>query len=1194
MILSKLIQQRTNDFNTHRKEQFSMSVEHCFVIFNMILSFRETFLSFRGTRNLRPFAISRNEKSKNPLDVRFLLPWHDKSMGNFVAKTLLWLVLGCVSFVQTYAQNSVLSEGRWFKIGITQTGVYRIDVAFLKKMGLNPVEINPQQLRLFGNGGAMLPQSNATPRAVDLIENAILVKGEADGRFDDGDALWFFGQGPHQVRYNTTEKRLEHELNLYSDTTFYFLQVGKQAGLRIASQKAGNSGIVLNSFDDYIFRESESYNRIQSGRGWWGEYFGTQTRQDFNAELSGILPDSPFKLTVASVAAAQVTTKFLVSINGQSLGEQTMGTVTTYRYDSKGQSTQKTYEGKLINATSKVTMTFNFDKAGQVNADGYLDFLGLQVQRSLRFFEQPTVFQNLNSLTQDSVRFSIAQANAQMQLWDVTDPLRPLVQMYRLNGTEASFGVEAKKLKRFVVFAESQLQIPVSVQSVKNQNIRAISPPDLLVITASPWQKQAQKLADFRRQNDGLEVAVVTTTQVYNEFASGQADPTAFRDFAKYLYDRQPQKLKYLLLLGDASYDYKNNMKALSPLEMSYFVPTYESRESGHPVLSFSSDDYYGFLKKEDGEWNEDYSGNHTLDIGVGRLPVKSIAEAEAVVNKLMRYNTQRSRGKWRQKIAFIADDGDGNLHQQDADNLSKLIAKTTATYDLRKVYVDAFPQIGTPVRAPEVSQVIDRFVNEGVLMMNYTGHGGTSIWADEQVVTLQNLLNWRNLDNMPLIITATCEFGRYDNPAEVSGAEVAVLSPRGGAIAMLSTARPVYASTNFLLNDAFYQAAFQRVNNQMPRLGDLMRITKNNSFSGVFNRNFTLLGDPSLRLNYPDYEVVVSIKDTLKANRLVKLSGEIRQAEKIVTDFNGTAIVTVYDKENQLITRGSEGSKMNYGQFQSKLFEGQVSVKQGKFSAEFVVPKNIEPKLGKGLIQVYAVRTDSLADAAGGNNQVLVGGSETFTNDIKPPTLQLYLNDETFVEGDEVEDSPLLVAKMSDENGFNFLQNMIVTLNDTFSVVVNDYFLADKDDFRKGTLRFLFQKLPAGDYHLKLKVADTYNNSVEGTLRFKVGSQSALIKSVIAYPNPFVEQTTLQLELVNEGEDVEVETKIFDWNGRLIRSESQTIYNSDKTFEVFTWDAANQSRQDVPAGIYVYRLGVHSITRQRTQVVGGKLIKPK
>ncbi|MEZ4901542.1 MAG: type IX secretion system sortase PorU [Spirosomataceae bacterium] len=837
------------------------------------------------------------------------------------------------SFFNVKAQNSVLSEGRWFKIGITKTAVYRLDASFLKQLGLNIAEINPKNLRLYGNGGAMLPQRNDAPRATDLTENAVLIKGEADGRFDEGDALWFFGESPHQIRYNTLEKRLEHQLNLYSDTTFYFLKIDTQAGLRVQSQAAGNSGALINTFDDYVFRETENYNRIQSGREWWGEYFGSQTRQDFNADINGLLPDSPIKLTVASVAAAQVTTQFLVSVNGQSLGEQTMGTVSTFRYDSKGQRTQKTYQGKLSNAINRATMSFTFDKAGQANADGYLDFFGLQMQRTLRLYDQATVFQNISTLSQDSVRYLIAQATPQMQLWDITNPLKPSSQSYRLNGTEATFGSAGKTLKRFVVFTEAQLQIPLSVQPVVNQNIRALPTPNLLIVTAPFVQKQAQQLANFRRQNDGLEVGVVTTTQLYNEFGGGQADPTAIRDFTKYLNDRQPNKFRYLLLFGDASYDYKNNLKAFSPLEMAYFVPTYESRESGHPVFSFSSDDYFGFLKPTDGDWEEDFNGNHLLDIGVGRLPVKSIVEAEAVVSKLIRYNTKRSRGTWRQRIAFVADDGDANLHQKDADNLSKIIKTTTPTYNLRKVFVDAYPQIGTSaVRAPEVNKAIDRYVNEGVLIMNYTGHGGTSIWADEQILTLQNLLNWRNLDNMPLIITATCEFGRYDNPAEVSGAEIAVLSPRGGAIAMLTTARPVYASTNFLLNEAFYRAAFQAQNGQMPRLGDLIRVTKNNSLSSVLNRNFTLLGDPSLRLNYPDYEVKITTNDTLEAGSLVKFSGEIIQKNERVEDFEGTAIITVYDKENQLVTLGHDEDKMNYEQYESKLFEGQVSVKKGSF----------------------------------------------------------------------------------------------------------------------------------------------------------------------------------------------------------------------------------------------------------------------
>lgn len=1124
--------------------------------------------------------------------MKFLLTY--RFIGKVLGALLLSLVLlATTSWGQN--QNSVLASGKWFKIGVTQTGVYRLDAPFLKKLGIPLNEINPKNIRLFGNGGYMLPQSNAQNRASDLTENAVFVKGENDGKFDESDALWFWGQSPHEIRYNTAEKRLEHQLNLYADTTFYFLQLdATQAGLRLSTYPSGNSGAIQTTFDDYVFRESEIYNRVQSGREWWGEYFGNQTRQDFSADLEGLLPNSPVKVTVASVAAAQVTTKFVVGINGQTLGEQTMGTVTTYRYDSKGLRTQKTYDGQLSNATPRVTTSLTFDKAGQANAEGYLDFFGLQIQRSLRLYTQPTVFQSLASLTQDSVRYQISQANAQMQLWDVTNPLRPAAQSFRLSGTEAIFGTSGKILRRFVAFSETQLLTPISAQAVSNQNLRALSTPNLLIITSPIWLKQAQRLATFRRQNDGLDVIVVTTNQVYNEFASGQADPTAIRDYAKLLNNRQPNTLKYLLLFGDATYDYKNNLKAFSPLEMTYFVPSYESRESGHPVLSFTSDDYFGFLKPTDGEWIEDFSGNHLLDIGVGRLPVKTTAEAETVVDKLIRYVAKRSRGKWQQKIAFVADDGDANLHQQDAENLSTQIASKTASYELQKVYVDAFPQIGTPVHAPEASKTIDKLIDEGVLIMNYTGHGGISIWADEQIVTLQNILNWRNLDNLPLMITATCEFGRYDNPGEVSGAELAVLSPRGGAIAMLTTARPVYASTNFLLNEAFYESALERTSGDVPRLGDLMRMTKNKSFSGIFNRNFTLLGDPSLRLNYPDFDVEITTQDTLKAGGKARISGQIKLGNAIANDFNGVASISVFDKENQLMTLGSEDSKMPYKQFKSKIFEGKVSIKNGLFVVDFVVPKNIDTKLGNGLIQVYAINADSSASALGGSRKVVVGGINTNLNDTQPPVVQLYLNDENFVEGSQVDDSPLFIANLSDDNGINVLQPMTLTLNDTLSVVVNDYFSASQDNFKRGTIRYPLKKLPTGDYLLRLKVADTYTNWNEGTLSFKIGKESAIVKNIIAYPNPFVEQATLQVELVNEGEDVEVTTTIFDVSGNLVRSETQTIYNSDAILTTMTWNAATHYRQPVPAGVYVYRVTVKSLSRQQAQTVGGKLIKPK
>lgn len=1097
-----------------------------------------------------------------------------------------------------FAQNSVLAEGQWFKIGITKTSVYKLDAAFFKNIGLNISTINPKNIQIYGNGGAMLPQKNNESRANDLIENAIFVKGEADGRFDDGDAVWFFGQSPHEIKYNDNGF-LAHQLNLYADTTFYFLRIGNKAGLRLVNQQAGKSGTAINSFDDYVFRESELTNKIQSGREWWGEYFGIQNQQNIDFELAGIVPNSTFKLTAATVAAAQVTTKFSFTVNGQNAGSQSMGTTSTYRYDFKGIRTLQQYAGTIPTVSNKLTVDAIFDKNGQANAEGYLDFVGVQTQRVLQLYNQPTVFQSIASLQKDSILYSIAQANSNLQLWDVTNPYFPKNQNYNLNGSIATFGAAGKTLKKFVLFTEAQLQNIETAKPVQNQNLHALSTPQFLIVSSPTWQKQAQQLANFRQQNDKLTSLVVTTEQIYNEFSSGKLDPTAIRDFVKYLNDKQPNQLKYLLLFGDTSYDYKNNGKMVSATQIANFIPTYESRESASPIYSYSSDDYFGFLKAGDGEWTENYNGNHDLVIGVGRLPVKTVEEAETVVRKLLYYSTKKTYGDWRQKVCFVADDGDANIHQQDADDLSKIIKEKAPQIDIKKLFIDSFAQNSNPTGqlAPEINKTIAQNVNDGILILNYTGHGGVSGWAEEQILTIGDILNWRNIDNMPLLVTATCEFGRTDDPNVVSGAELAALSPRGGAIGLLTTTRPVFANTNFLLNQAFYQAVFQSANNLMPRIGDVFKTTKNNSQSGVLNRNFMLMGDPSMRLNYAEYQaVIVSPIDTLKAGKLVKLKGEIRNGNQVVNDFNGLANVTVFDKQNQLITNGTESSKFSYNQYLSKLFEGKISVKSGKFELQFVVPKNIDYRLGKGRIQVYAIRNDSLYDASGGNEQILVGGSDILANDTKPPSVQLYMNNESFQDGDEIAENSVFYAKINDENGLNVTSNgigndMTLTLNDTLKLVVNDYFSANVDDFRSGMIKYPFQKLAEGNYTLKLKIWDTYNNSSESTLKFRVGLRQEVVKSLIVFPNPFSENINFQLSPSEEGDDLEIDLNITDLSGKLIDSFSTILYNTDPNSTFFNWKGSNKNQDTMTTGMYLYQVSIKSMTQQKSQILTGKLL---
>ena len=1107
-------------------------------------------------------------------------------------------IIHYTSYIGVQAQSSVLSDGQIFKIGITKTSVYKLDATFFKNIGLNINTLNPRNISIYGNGGAMLPQASNIPRANDLTENAIFVKGEADGKFDDGDAVWFFGQSPHQIKYNTSGL-LEHELNRYSDTTFYFLKIGNKAGLRIQNQASGKGGTLTNVFDDYVFRESELTNKIKSGRDWWGEYFGIQNQQTIDFDATGIVPNTTYKLTAATVAAAQVSTKFSFAINGQNIGSQSMGTVSTYRYDYQGSRSVQQYSGIISPMGNKLSIGINFDKNGQANAEGYLDFVGIQVQKTLQLYEQPTVIQSLASMKQDSILYSIGQANSNLQVWEITNSLIPKNQNYVLNGSSATFNSIGKVLKKFVLFAESQLQNPVSVIPIQNQNLHSFPTPQFLIVSSTTWQKQAQKLADFRQKNDGLTSLVVTTAQIFNEFSSGRLDPTAIRDFVKYLNEKQPNRLKYLLLFGDATYDYKNNSLGQTAIQTANFVPTYESRESASPIYSFSSDDYFGFLKPTDGEWTEDYNSNYTLDIGIGRLPVKTIEEAEVVVNKLLHYSTKKTHGNWRQKVCFVADNGDANTHQQDADNLSKIIQKNTPLYEVKKLFVDAFVQNSNPSgqRTPDLNKAIDKNIDAGVLIMNYTGHGGVSGWAEEQIVTISNILNWRNFDNMPLLVTATCEFGRTDDPSVVSGAELAALSPRGGAIGLLTTTRPVFANTNYLLNQAFYNAVFQPIDNAMPRLGDVFKNTKNNSIVGVLNRNFMLMADPSLRLNYANYQAVITSKnDTLKAGKLVKITGEIRNNNQLVSDFTGVANVSIFDKENQLLTNGNGGPKMLYGQYLSKLFEGKASVKAGKFEVQFVVPKNIDYNLGKGRIQIYAIRNDSLADAAGGSEQVWVGGSNLLINDSKPPAMQLFMNDESFIDGGEVSENPVFMARVSDENGLNIASNgigndMTITLNDTLKIVVNDYFSATIDNFKAGTIQYPFQKLPAGDYNLKLKIWDTYNNSTIESLKLRVGLRKEVLKSLITFPNPFSESVTFQLSPLEEGDDLEVSLKISDITGKIIDSFSSTLYDTDPNLSFYTWNGTSQNNELLPKGMYFYQINVKSLTQQKTQNLSGKLL---
>lgn len=1109
-------------------------------------------------------------------------------------RTVLSCMAVLVSFF-SYAQKSVLSEGQWFRLAVTESGIYRVDGDFLSKMGVDIGVIRPSGIRIYGNGGAMLPQSNSSGYVNALTENAIWVSGEEDGKFDKGDAVYFYAEGPHIIQYDAAKSELRHQLNYYSNSSYYFITFGESNGLRIKSD-AGLSvttSKIISQFDDYWYHETESSNTLKSGREWWGEYLGGPGFST-NINMPGVVPSSDFKLRTSAIGAAQVPTRFIWQVNGAEVGQEAIGTVSPGTYDVKALQTGNTYIVKNAPASGNFTIGVTYNKGSQSSAEAYLDYVGLQVKRELRNYEGQQIYHFLPQ-SSDTVTYQFAGSSEGFSLWNITNPLAPLsISQKDAAGAFRWTAKGAKILQKYIGFKPGDAFQPADWQRVANQNIVASATPDMLIVTPAAWAQEANRLAGIRNVRDGLDVLVVTTDQIYNEYASGRPDITAIRDFARQLYRKTPGKLKYLLLFGDATYDYRNLLHNQSEAQRASWVPVYESRESLNPVYTYSSDDYFGFMDANEGSWNENTAGDHLVDIGIGRLPVKSLAEAKIVVDKLVHYES--SFGIWKNSVRFVADDGDGNIHQRHADQLANLIQGRMFP---ARSFIDEVPQTTTDAgqKAPAINKAIRNAIDNGTLILNYTGHGGTSGWAEEQVLTLADMLSSRGMNNLPLLITATCDFGRYDDAGVVSGAELMVLSPKGAAVGAISTTRPVYSSTNFALNKAFYEALLNAKPGE--RLGDFFKYTKNNALAGSLNRNFTLLADPSMVLAPGKKGIRWSpAPDTLRALQKVTLLAEVFDpgTGKVDTDFNGTARVVIYDKPIEFRTLGNEGAAEAYSEFRSKLFDGSVSVKNGRLQCSLQMPKDIDYRIGLGRVSMYAVNADSTADASA-QLGVVVGGSAVQQKDTIPPKLAGYLNTPAFRDGDTVEPSSVLVLQMSDASGISISRagighDITMTLNDTLTVVLNDYYVADLDNYQSGTINYPLNNLPAGKYIVGVKVWDAYTNFSEIAFGFLVGSAKGIaLNTFNIYPNPFQKDLAFELGHNRVNDDVELIFNILLVNGQRLGTYKKLYYNSEpvirEMLDLTQWLRAVPVNQSL-----VYQLQIRSLKDNSADQKAGKLIR--
>ncbi len=1113
--------------------------------------------------------------------------------------------------LRTGAAASVLASGTWYKLAVDRAGVYKADYDLLKDLGVDVDAMDPARVRMFGNGGGMLPEANALARKDDLVEIAISVNDGGDGSFDDGDYILFYGQSPDSWRLDPSDNRFHHTKHLYSEDNYYFITPDLPGTpKRIAAQPSlipGPGDLQVSTVDYYGFHEQNLRNFIKSGRRFYGEPFDVNLVQSFTFDVPNIVASVPVYYETRVMAHSNVVSSFTIRGNGQQLCNLSIAAVGTNYLDPYGR--EGSCSGTYTAPGSNLSFNYTYNPP-QASSVGYLDYIAFNARRTLAMAGSQMIFRDKNTIGAGvNASYTIQGWDNTLTTWDVTDHNNVFEQQVATGG---NFVTGTTQLREYVVFRTQGFLVPAVQGAVVNQDLHSLPPAEYLIISHPLFLNEANRLADFRRTHDNMTVNVANVHEIYNEFSGGARDVAAIRDFIRMFYEKYPGNLpRYALLFGDGSYD--NNSGSSGNTN---FIPTYQSENSLEVLNSYVSDDFFGLLDSAEGDWAP--SSTQYLDVAIGRMPVSTAAEARQMVDKILRYHetgslatptacneTNSSLGDWRNILCLVADDEDAGTHVNQTENLLVNLGDYIKKFNYDKIYIDAFKQESTPGGQlyPDAENAIDERVSNGALLINYTGHGGELGWAHEKILGVETINNWTNTYRMPLFITATCEFSRFDDPGRTSAGEYVLLNPNGGGIALYSTTRLVYSSPNAILNRDIFEHMFQPGSGNPLRVGDIFRLAKLDNAVGINPRNFTLLGDPALLLNFPRYDIVATAinqqalggtADTIRALSKVTISGEVRHNGQKLNNFDGVIYPAVYDKAVLAKTLGQDAPAspvLTFALQKNILYKGKASVKNGSFSFTFIVPKDIAYHYGTGRLSFYA--QDGLDDASGYYDSLIIGGFDpNASSDNTGPEIKLYMNNEKFVFGGTTNENPSIYALLSDSSGINTVGNGIghditATLdgNHTAPLVLNDYYEANLDDYQQGRILYNLKDLAEGTHALQLKVWDIFNNSSTAQTEFVVAPSAEIaLAHVLNYPNPFTTHTTFFFEHNQACDGLKVQIQIYTVSGKLVNTIEDQVFCDGYRSESITWDGTDSFGDRIGRGVYVYRVKVRNSNGQTAE----------
>ncbi len=1159
--------------------------------------------------------------------------------------------------------RSILADGNMFKIAISQSGIYRIDRTFLESLtGLQTAveSIDPQQIRVFGNGGAPVPALNSASRIPDLIENQVFVRGGGDGRFDEGDAVWFYGQGPTgwsseqladlRGRILTDPqgepiREWSHYVHPFDTTNYYFLDFGISESQVFVQETYSNvpATAVLSQVQGRYFLDLDEYlwgrEGGHSGHTWvstiiQGPGPGRSIMENFQLQgLNAGMIQYQIRSAIQSNPPATLHfrdgTQTLFSANFGSLFNSPTSPIA---HSGISEFSHEVSAGQAINLIADLE-----DQVGGPQAA--IDWVRIFYPKSLESGQQPLQFSTPLAET-GTFTFVLSGFNTVPIALDITEPghYRWLGIQPQGNNFLVQTTVNSKDQPReLIVFTPDQIQSLNAASAcgtqcnVASQNLHGTqSFPEFVIITPAQFYAQAKELSD-RRSAEGMSVNVVDIAEIYNEFSGGQQDIRGIRDYLKFVYDRAPDErrlLKYVLLFGDGHYDYRNLDASVT---FPSLIPPFQTEESWNPEASYTTDDYFGLLDDNEGLWpfargtfrGADSRLNERVDVGIGRFTVHTIEEAQLMIDKIIHYESPDTFGPWRNRYTFLADDGptgttglqnDRDLHTQNTDVVAVSVAELAPQVNQHKIYALSYPrQFLNTWRIPAARQDLLTSINEGTLVVNFSGHGGQRGLTQENLFTVEDSRSLQNYDRLPVFITATCSFGRWDLGNEQTGAEELLLNPAGGAIALLTTVRTVYTSgdattLNVGLNVALNEELFKRESDHLlPRLGDALRRTKNRrvGYEGN-NRKFNLLGDPTLRLGLPaDFASITQINGNeltddsarMRALEKIELSGEIRLSDGTLNEsFNGVVSLMVYDALRQVPIPPEILRYMPQPYYEVRedlIWRGSARARNGKFSAQFVVPKDIAHADQPGKIALYASGEDQHYN--GFADRFIVGGtSDDAADDTDGPEIELYLGDETFSSGGLSTSNPEVVARIFDESGINTVgagvgheMLLIIDDNEMDAINIGNLYETDEGSFQKGSVSYSFDEaLTSGHHTLSLRAWDVLNNSGETTIDFVVtDTEELVIRNVFNYPNPTTGPTRFVFEHNQvPGTAVKVNVRVYTLAGRSIRSLEAEDVLSAGSMQI-PWDGLDNDYVRLSPGVYLYKLRVETMGSEAIHV---------